>query len=113
MATSDLPDQPLIEPAESRVMNLVRWLGLAGGPLLAVIAAQQIPAQLVLDSGTVLELGRAAAVTAGLAVWMAVWWLTEAISIYVTALLPLALLPLSGTRTDDNGGSGVGDPHAQ
>ncbi|MCP5055341.1 MAG: DASS family sodium-coupled anion symporter [bacterium] len=37
--------------------------------------------------------------TAGLAAWMAVWWMTEAIPLYATALLPLAVLPLAGART--------------
>ena len=36
----------------------------------------------------------AAHAVAGLAVWMAVWWLTAALPLAVTALLPLALLPL-------------------
>ena len=30
------------------------------------------------------------------AVWIAIWWITEAISIEVTALLPIILFPLSG-----------------
>jgi sodium-dependent dicarboxylate transporter 2/3/5 len=30
----------------------------------------------------------------GLALWMGTWWVTEAIPIYVTALLPLVLFPL-------------------
>jgi len=34
--------------------------------------------------------------TAGLGLLMAAWWITEAIPIYVTALLPLVLLPLLG-----------------
>ncbi|KQC29968.1 SLC13 family permease [Flagellimonas eckloniae] len=28
--------------------------------------------------------------------WVAIWWVTEAVSIYVTALLPLILFPLTG-----------------
>ena len=28
--------------------------------------------------------------------WVAIWWITEAIPIYVTALLPLILFPLTG-----------------
>ena len=32
----------------------------------------------------------------GVASWMIVWWITEAVSISVTALLPLALFPLLG-----------------
>ncbi|MCD6597571.1 MAG: SLC13/DASS family transporter [Bacteroidales bacterium] len=34
--------------------------------------------------------------TAGIAVWMAVWWITEAVPLSVTALLPVALFPLFG-----------------
>lgn len=32
----------------------------------------------------------------GLAVWMAIWWATEAIPLAATALLPLAIVPLTG-----------------
>lgn len=35
---------------------------------------------------------------AALAVWMAIWWATEAVPLFVTALLPLALLPLLGVE---------------
>lgn len=34
--------------------------------------------------------------TAAVAVWMAVWWITEAIPISATALLPIVLMPLFG-----------------
>jgi sodium-dependent dicarboxylate transporter 2/3/5 len=34
--------------------------------------------------------------TAALAVWMAVWWATEALPLFATALLPLVFLPLLG-----------------
>lgn len=34
--------------------------------------------------------------TLGLAVWMAIWWATEAVPLAVTALLPLAVVPLIG-----------------
>jgi sodium-dependent dicarboxylate transporter 2/3/5 len=37
--------------------------------------------------------------TAGLGLLMAAWWITEAIPIYATALLPLVLLPLLGIAT--------------
>lgn len=35
----------------------------------------------------------------GLALWMATWWITEAVPLPVTALLPLTVLPLSGLMT--------------
>lgn len=33
---------------------------------------------------------------AGIAIWMAIWWFTEAVNLAVTALLPVLLLPLFG-----------------
>jgi sodium-dependent dicarboxylate transporter 2/3/5 len=42
------------------------------------------------------QAGRA---TAAIALWMALWWLSEAISVYATALLPLALFPLIGVAS--------------
>jgi sodium-dependent dicarboxylate transporter 2/3/5 len=34
--------------------------------------------------------------TAALGVWMAIWWATEAVPLFATALLPLLFLPLLG-----------------
>ena len=36
------------------------------------------------------------AVTGAVAIWMAVWWITEAINIYFTALIPITFLPFMG-----------------
>ncbi len=41
-------------------------------------------------------LGYEAWLAAGLALWMAIWWLREAVPLAATALLPLALAPLLG-----------------
>lgn len=38
---------------------------------------------------------------AGLTVWMAVWWMTEAVPLSVTALLPFIVLPLTGVANAD------------
>ncbi len=44
-----------------------------------------------------LEPGNPAATqTLGVALWMAIWWVTEAVPIPVTALLPIVLFPLTG-----------------
>lgn len=42
------------------------------------------------------ELGPAGWRAAGVGLWMAVWWVTEAVPIPATALLPLAAFPLLG-----------------
>ncbi|MDP3533884.1 DASS family sodium-coupled anion symporter [Halomonas sp. M1] len=73
--------------------NALRWqrrkitVGLLGGPLLAVIL-------LVLGApdGMPVAAWRVVALTA----WMAVWWILEPVPMPVTALLPIALLPLLG-----------------
>jgi solute carrier family 13 (sodium-dependent dicarboxylate transporter), member 2/3/5 len=67
--------------------NAGRWIGLALGPaLFAALLALPAPA------GLSPEAWRVAAV----AVFMAVWWITEAIPVPATALLPIVLFPLLG-----------------
>ncbi len=65
----------------------LRLLGLVGGPLLAGLVLV-LPA----PEGMPPEAWRLVA----MAVWMVVWWLTEAIPIPATALLPIILMPLFG-----------------
>jgi solute carrier family 13 (sodium-dependent dicarboxylate transporter), member 2/3/5 len=63
--------------------------GLFAGPLLAVgvyfLLLWQAP-----------DLGHAPRATAAIALLMGVWWMTEAIPLEATSLLPLVLLPLLG-----------------
>lgn len=69
--------------------DLRRKIGLVAGPaLFALLWA--IPISSLQETPH-----RALAV----AVWMAVWWLTEAIPLAATALLPLALFPFLGVLT--------------
>ena len=68
----------------------VRRFGLIAGPLAFTMI--------------LLLLRPAGLSTAGVAVlattaWMAIWWTTEAVSIAVTALLPIVLFPLTGVLT--------------
>jgi solute carrier family 13 (sodium-dependent dicarboxylate transporter), member 2/3/5 len=48
--------------------------------------------------------------TAALGVWMAIWWITEAIPLFVTALLPLVFLPLLGIAKIDAAAEPFADP---
>lgn len=69
-------------------------VGLVLGPALGLAVLLAWP-----DSPSAPEAaaaGSAGAATAAIAVWMAVWWMSEALPIYATALLPLALFPLAG-----------------
>ncbi|HSB59078.1 MAG TPA: DASS family sodium-coupled anion symporter [Methyloceanibacter sp.] len=48
--------------------------------------------------------------TAALGVWMAIWWATEAIPLFATALLPLVLLPLLGISNLDAAAAPFANP---
>ena len=82
-----------------RNIHQFRSLALLAGPLLALLVFWLVPEQATNIDGSIIFLGTAGRITAGLTAWMALWWLTEATSIYATALLPLALMPLSGVNT--------------
>ncbi|MCC5856871.1 MAG: DASS family sodium-coupled anion symporter [Ectothiorhodospiraceae bacterium] len=55
-------------------------------------------------------LDRSAWMVAALTILMAVWWVTEALPIPVTALLPLALLPLFGVATPGEAAAPYANP---
>jgi sodium-dependent dicarboxylate transporter 2/3/5 len=81
-------------------MNLSRKLGLLLGPVLFIIF-NNLPIFLVSEKGD--------AVIA-IALWMVVWWITEAVSISVTALLPLLLFPLMEIMPIADVGANYGSP---
>jgi len=80
-------------PAEplTRDEPLARRIVMPLGPLLFVLAL--IVPLPVVDSVAADFSTRA---TLGLALWMAAWWMTEALPLAATSLLPLAILPLFG-----------------
>ena len=49
-------------------------------------------------------------VVISLALWMTIWWITEAVSISVTALLPLLIFPLFKVMPIEEVGSNYGSP---
>lgn len=77
---------------ESR-SHLARWIGLAVAPLLGLIAWSIVPEQSVAADGLEI-MGPQGRMVAAIGVFMAVLWVTEALPIAATALLPVALLPL-------------------
>jgi di/tricarboxylate transporter len=56
------------------------------------------------------DMPREAWFTAGLVLWMAAWWMTEAIPLTATALLPFIVLPLAGIMTAKDTASAYYDP---
>lgn len=79
--------------------DAARWVGLVAGPLLAVAVRLLLPDSYPGPDGTEVAFSHAGRMTAAMGVWMAVWWMTEAVPVSVTALLPLVVLPLSGAAT--------------
>jgi len=69
---------------------MLNWVKIGLGPVLGWVIF------LLLDSSTE---NYNIAVTGGVAVWMAVWWITEAINIYFTALIPITFLPFLGVMS--------------
>lgn len=65
------------------------WWLVVLGPVAGAALALILPDSLAFE-------GRA---VAGCALWMAIWWMTEAAPIPVTSLLPLVLFPLFGMGT--------------
>ncbi len=83
------------EPLSPRTSRR-QWIGLAAAPLVAVSTYAALPG----------DLGHDGRLTAAVAVLMAGWWMTEAIPIPATALVPLVVFPIAtGTTVDDVGAS--------
>ena len=77
------------------------YLALLAGPVLALSVFYLLPEFYSGADGIAVELSVAARSAASIAVLMAIWWMTEAIPVYATALLPLALFPLVGVAKID------------
>lgn len=78
-----------------------QFIGLILGPLLFALTMLFFSPEGLSDSGR--------AVLA-ITLWIAVWWVTEAIPIPVTSLLPLVLMPLTETLPGDQVAASYGDP---
>jgi sodium-dependent dicarboxylate transporter 2/3/5 len=96
-----------VSPIEARV----RWVGLVAGPLLGLAAYLFLPRAEMGAAGDVIGgLTREGRATAAVGAVMAVWWLTEALPLSVTALVPVAVLPLVGARTMREATAPYADP---
>ncbi len=80
---------------------MARRIGLALGPLAFALTAL-LPPPLGMDAAPWL--------VAGLVVWMAAWWMTEAVPMAVTALLPFLVLPLAGVSSAEETASDYYSP---
>ena len=74
-------------PAQENAYGTRNKVGLFLGPLVFAAMALTSPPE-----GMSVEAWRVAAI----GLWMAIWWITEATTVYATALLPIALFPFFG-----------------
>lgn len=82
------------------IAGWVAWIGLALGPVLALVTHALLPAAEFDDAGNIVRgLSDAGRATAAIGVLMAVWWLSEALPLSATSLLPLVLFPMTGAAT--------------
>ncbi len=77
----------------------VQWAGLIVGPIAALAIYLGLPESFVNASGDEVAFPVAGRATAAVGAWMAIWWLTEAIHVSATALLPIVLLPVTGATS--------------
>ena len=90
------------QTAGERKISKVRIAGLIGGILAGLLVYFLMPANAsdviqksIQDKEALKEMNvGAVAIVAGVAVWMAIWWMTEAISLAATAMIPLVVFPL-------------------
>jgi len=73
-------------------------IGLFLGPILFTL----------LKTFPLFDLSNGAITVISLALWMVTWWITEAVSISVTALLPLIIFPLFGIMSMNEVGANYG-----
>ena len=79
---------------------MVAWVGRFAGPLLALVVYFLLPEG---ES----QLTAQARSTAAIGTLIAVWWMTEALPLPATSLLPLILFPLAGVFPDPEKGTQI------
>ena len=91
----------MTENADANTSFGIKNIALIAGPLSGLVAGL-----------TLTQLGHPApmAITACITLWVALWWVFEALPIPVTSLLPLALFPALGILTPAEVGAAYGSP---
>ena len=89
----------MTDPAQSSTWANVRRAGLILGPLLAAVCYFALPLEYADAAGKAVPFAHAGRATLAMMVWMAIWWMTEAVEIEVTSLLPIFVFPLLGVMS--------------
>src|SRR6267142_749389 len=96
---------PAQQPHRIEAPPLAARIGIFAGPILAVVVFFLLPGG---ESG----LAYPARACGGVATLMAVWWMTEALPLEATALVPLVLLPVTGIYENDGAFKRAAEPYA-
>jgi sodium-dependent dicarboxylate transporter 2/3/5 len=91
-------DQDSLPTSQGTPARLVSRIGLIAGPIVALAVYLLLPEQYLDGAGKTAAFTHAGRATLAILVWMAVWWMTEAVEIEVTSLLPIVVFPLFGVR---------------
>lgn len=78
------------------ISNKSKLIPLVLGPSLALLLYFLLPEQYTSSAGTLEVFSHSGRACAGIVLWMAIWWFTEAVPIAVTSLLPIVLFPMFG-----------------
>ena len=95
---------------ESRAGGWVAWIGLFAGPTVALTCFLFLPNEYRNAAGELVAFDAGGRATLAMMIWMGLWWLTEAVPIYATALLPVAVFPLLGIAEMKAAASPYGNP---
>ena len=79
------------EPASNKVLSPLQRGSFFAGPILGILVWILLQA---------LGLERQPAVTAGIATWVALWWVFEPISIPATSMIPFVAFPFAGVLSN-------------
>lgn len=82
-------------------MSIVRLLKIILGPLAFALALWLVPDE---------SMGSEAKSMLATTLWVAIWWMTEAIPLPATSLLPLILLPVTGVMEIQSAAYSFGNP---
>lgn len=90
--------------------DVAAWWGFFAGPLVAALVYAWLPHEYSDAAGKLIEFRPEGRATLAVMVWMGTWWLTEAVPIYATALLPVAVFPLAGVADMKSASAPYGNP---
>lgn len=75
----------------------IQKISIVAGPVCAVLLYLGLPSSYLDDGGVAIALDGRVRVVLAVAAWMAIWWITEAIPMATTALLPVTVFPVLGS----------------